>query len=309
MPTDAVRPVRDPVSPPDQGVRDPGVLDPAVRASAVRALDWFTRPPATSEDDGRFLGGELNLCFNALDRHVIRGLADEPALRWTGENAQTFSYAHVLQQVAQLGGALRELGVQTGDRVLSQLSDPIRAVFALLAGARVGAAGVLLSRGTADVDLVARLDETTPTVVIGTPATIGALDRAEHRPDWSIVDHGAQPTPPPGSDDRQLALAWLMKPGSFEPAACVEVPSATVVTILADGPREHGPYGVALTAALGADELGVGQVVRVEDSLSSRSSQDRLWSGLLAGATVELGPTTPHGTRHPPRRRCTLCVP
>ena len=47
-------------------------------------IDWIHRPRdsgADGADPGTDPGGTLNLCFNALDRHVVRGLADEVALR------------------------------------------------------------------------------------------------------------------------------------------------------------------------------------------------------------------------------------
>ena len=94
--------------------------DPVARwAAQAKRIDWFTRPEVRADgSDVRLLGGTVNLCFNALDRHVIRGRADELALV---TDRRTYSYAQLLEQVAQLGGGLRELGVQVGDRVLVAL--------------------------------------------------------------------------------------------------------------------------------------------------------------------------------------------
>ena len=84
----------------------------------------------------------LNTCYNALDRHVIAGRADEPALIFhsaiTGER-RTYSYARLLDEVARFGGALRELGVGPGDRVVVYLPMVAEAAIAMLACARIGA--------------------------------------------------------------------------------------------------------------------------------------------------------------------------
>ena len=64
----------------------------------------------------------LNTCFNALDRHVIRGAADRPALIHDSADdrrAQTYTYAELLTEVAAFAGALRAMGVDKGDRVIS----------------------------------------------------------------------------------------------------------------------------------------------------------------------------------------------
>src|SRR6186997_1508351 len=93
------------------------------------AVSWF-RGPRGILDSSRapiyrwFPDATLNTCYNALDRHVIAGRADQPALIFhsaiTGER-RTYSYAQLLDQVARLGGALRELGVVAGDRVVIYL--------------------------------------------------------------------------------------------------------------------------------------------------------------------------------------------
>ena len=86
-------------------------------------------------------GGTLNLCFNALDRHVVRGLADEVALRvervTAGRTEHTF--ARLLEDVAAFGGVLRAFGVGPGERVLSRLPMGLDGLVAALASARVGA--------------------------------------------------------------------------------------------------------------------------------------------------------------------------
>jgi propionyl-CoA synthetase len=68
-----------------------------------------------------FDGGEISTCFNCVDRHVLAGNGDKPAIYWdspvTGSK-QTLTYAQLLDEVEVTAGALRDEGVQKGDVVL-----------------------------------------------------------------------------------------------------------------------------------------------------------------------------------------------
>ncbi|CUR59763.1 hypothetical protein NOCA2680013 [metagenome] len=91
-------------------------------------LTWFRRPSADQP-------GTLNACYNAVDRHVVSGLADHPAI--TGSS--TLDFAALLEQVAALAGALQALGVEQGHLVRVLLDDPVERVLAWLACERLGA--------------------------------------------------------------------------------------------------------------------------------------------------------------------------
>jgi hypothetical protein len=109
-------------------------------------IDWIHRP-----GDGE---GTLNLCFNALDRHVVHGRADVVAL--AGERPMT--YARLLEEVAAFGGVLRAFGVQLGDTVTSGLTGPDGLVV-LLACLRAGATLVIDNSAAVtmpDADVVRR---------------------------------------------------------------------------------------------------------------------------------------------------------
>jgi hypothetical protein len=86
--------------------------------------------------------GQLNTCFNALDRHVQAGHGDaaRAGLRQPGHrHVRTFTYAELLDEVARFAGALRGLGVGKGDRVVIYMPMVPEAVVAMLACARLGA--------------------------------------------------------------------------------------------------------------------------------------------------------------------------
>src|ERR1035437_4700035 len=114
---------------------------------AARGIDWITAPRKVMDDSRPpffrwFQGGQLNTCYNALDRHVIAGRGDQPALHYdspvTG-TSRTLTYAQLLDQVSRFGGALRALGVDKGDRVVIYMPMVPEAVVAMLACARIGA--------------------------------------------------------------------------------------------------------------------------------------------------------------------------
>ncbi|MDX6373773.1 MAG: acetyl-CoA synthetase [Nocardioidaceae bacterium] len=100
------------------------------------ALEW--EPPFAQW----FVGGELNVAANCVDRHVEAGNGDRVALYWEGEpegDRRVITYAELLVEVCKAANALTELGVQAGDRVMIYLPMIPEAVIAMLACARIGA--------------------------------------------------------------------------------------------------------------------------------------------------------------------------
>ena len=114
-------------------------------AEAARAVHWFrpfdevfrAEPPSFRW----FVGGETNLCYSALDRHVAGGRAGRAALIYANERGErrAFTYAQLLHGVRRIAAALRAAGVRRGDRVTVYLPVSPEGVMTLLACARVGA--------------------------------------------------------------------------------------------------------------------------------------------------------------------------
>jgi acetyl-CoA synthetase len=100
------------------------------------ALDWSNPPFAKW-----FVGGELNVSYNCLDRHVEGGRGDRIAIHWEGEpgDTRTLTYADLHRSVCQAANALTELGIRAGDRVTIYLPMIPETVVAMLACARIGA--------------------------------------------------------------------------------------------------------------------------------------------------------------------------
>ena len=131
---------------------------------AADAIDW-DEPPARILDDSRapfyrwFTGGRLNTAYNALDRHVERGRADQPALIYdspaTGTK-RTYTYSELRDEVALFAGALRTSGVERGDRVILYMPMVPEALISMLACARLGAVHSVVFGGFASGELATR---------------------------------------------------------------------------------------------------------------------------------------------------------
>lgn len=141
---------------------------------AAERLDWDTAPQTAleqrSETEWRwFPDGTLNVCANALDRHIDAGRGDTIALiadsAMTGTQ-QRISYLELRDRVATFAGALRSLGVEKGDRVLIYCPMTPEAVVAMLACARLGAIHSVVFGGFAANELATRIEDAKPSVIV-----------------------------------------------------------------------------------------------------------------------------------------------
>ncbi len=143
-------------------------------AAAAAAIDWH-RPFDRVLDESRapfyrwFPGGELNTCWNAVDRHVAAGRGLQRALIYDSPVTGTireYTYGELLDEVARLAGALLQLGVGVGDRVLVYMPMVPEAVFAMLACARIGAIHSVVFGGFAPKELAKRIDDARPVAIL-----------------------------------------------------------------------------------------------------------------------------------------------
>lgn len=116
-----------------------------------------------------FVGGELNACYNALDRHVHAGNGEKAAL--IHDSPQTSSirkvtYNELLEKTSLLAGALAEIGVRKGDRVIIYMPLIPETVIAILATARLGAIHSVVFGGFAASELASRINHAEPKVII-----------------------------------------------------------------------------------------------------------------------------------------------
>ncbi|WP_131106154.1 acetate--CoA ligase [Ornithinimicrobium sufpigmenti] len=129
-----------------------------------QVLDWSEAPFAKW-----FLGGRLNACVNAVDRHVEAGHGDRVAIHWVGEpegETRDITYAELHQLVQRAANALADLGVGEGDTVAIYLPMIPEAAIAMLACARLGAPHSVVFGGFSAEALHSRIDDAGAKVVI-----------------------------------------------------------------------------------------------------------------------------------------------
>jgi len=115
-----------------------------------------------------FLGGQLNVAYNCLDRHVEAGRGDKVAFYWEGEpgDSRVLTYADLLDEVQRFANALKGLGVARGDRVNIYLPMIPEAAIAMLACARIGAAHSVVFGGFSAQSLSDRINDAEAKVLI-----------------------------------------------------------------------------------------------------------------------------------------------
>ena len=114
---------------------------------AAKLVHW-SKEPTTILDDSKppflqwFADGETNACYNALDRHVADGRAEQDALIYDSPVTDTklrFSYRELLERVSKFAGALRAEGIAQGARVIIYMPMVPEAAIPLLPCTRIGA--------------------------------------------------------------------------------------------------------------------------------------------------------------------------
>src|SRR5947207_5945473 len=100
-----------------------------------KVLDW--QPPFAKW----FVGGQLNISYNCLDRHLSTWRKNKAALIWEGEpgDTRTWTYQQLHREVCKFANVLKHLGIQTGDRVAIYMGMVPELAVAMLACARIGA--------------------------------------------------------------------------------------------------------------------------------------------------------------------------
>src|SRR3954468_10689209 len=124
----------------------------------------YSRPPFARW----FVGGETNLCHNAIDRHLA-ARAGQPALVWIStevNQTRSFSYRELHAEVNRVAAMLRSLGVKRGERVIIYMPMIPEAAFAILACARLGAVHSVVFGGFAAASLAARIDDAKPALML-----------------------------------------------------------------------------------------------------------------------------------------------
>jgi acetyl-CoA synthetase len=139
---------------------------------ARERLDWDEPFTTTLEWDlpfaKWFADGKLNVAYNCVDRHVRNGLGDKVAYHWIGEpgDTRTITYADLHREVQKAANALKELGVDTGDRVAIYMPMIPELPIAMLACARIGAPHTVVFAGFSAEALGGRINDAQAKLVI-----------------------------------------------------------------------------------------------------------------------------------------------
>jgi len=115
-----------------------------------------------------FVGGQLNVSENCLDRHVVAGGGDKIAYYWEGEpgDRRVITYRELLEEVGRFANALKALGVRKGDRVCIYLGMVPELPVAMLACARIGASHSVVFGGFSAEALRDRINDAEAKVLV-----------------------------------------------------------------------------------------------------------------------------------------------
>src|SRR6202158_1507399 len=140
---------------------------------AARDIDWIEPAkkifdPAMGPYGRWFAGAVVNTCYNALDRQVAGGRADQVALIHDSPLAGSvtkFTYTQMLHEVKSLAAVMADFGAVKGDRVILYMPMVPEAVIAMLACARIGAVHSVVFGGFAAKELATRIEDAKPKLI------------------------------------------------------------------------------------------------------------------------------------------------
>jgi len=229
---------------------------------AAAGIDWTRRWDRVLDDANPpyyrwFAGGELNTCYNALDRHVENGRGEQTALIYdspvTGQ-IRYFSYAELLDVVARTAGMIAAAGITKGDRVLIYMPMVPEAAIAMLACARIGAVHSVVFGGFASNELAKRIDDAKPKLVLTASCGIEVdkvisykplLDGALKAANWKDVRVILLQRPEVSAElDPAREADWTEALGAAPAVDCVPVAATDPLYILYTSGTTGVPKGI-----------------------------------------------------------------
>jgi len=294
-------------------------------AAAAEDIHWDQRWERVFDDSRKpfyrwFAGGVLNTCYNALDLHIDRGRGKQSALIYDSPVTGTiriYTYLELRDEVARFAGALRQLGIEKGDRVIIYMPMVPEAIIAMLACARLGAVHSVVFGGFASKELASRIDDAKPKLILSAscgieanrvipykPLLNQAIDLARHKPRWCLILQRSQEQAPlvRGRD-----LDWQEVQANATPVDCVPVAATDPLYILYTSGttgvpkgvvRDNGGHAVAVKWSMeNLYGVGAGEVMWAASDIGWQVGHSYIVYGpLLKGATTVLYEGKPVGT-------------
>jgi propionyl-CoA synthetase len=291
---------------------------------AAEAIDWSKAPSRALDGSNPpfyrwFPDGELNVCHNALDRHIDAGRGEQAALIYdspvTGTQ-RTYTYMQLRDEVARFAGVLAGLGVGHGDRVVIYMPMVPEAAIAMLACARIGAVHSVVFGGFAPKELAVRIDDAAPSVIVSAscgiegkrvleykPLLDKAIELAAHKPSSMVILQRPQAEASLGEQD----VDWAEAMESAQPVDCVPVKSTDPLYILYTSGttgkpkgvvRDSGGYAVALRWSMpNVYDVDTGEAMFTASDVGWVVGHSYIvYAPLLTGATTVLYEGKPVGT-------------
>lgn len=231
-------------------------------ANLADDIHWYKRWDTTLDESEApiyrwYAGGVTNTCYNALDRHVENGRADQLALIYdspiTGSQRK-FTYRELRDEVAKLAGVITSMGVEKGDRVIIYMPMVPEAAMAMLACARIGAIHSVVFGGFAANELATRIDDAKPKLIMSAscgieptrivaykPLMDAAIELADHKVEKTLILQRPQ-HPCDRIEGRDFDWGEMM--ANADPAPCTPVNATDPCYILYTSGTTGQPKGV-----------------------------------------------------------------
>ena len=230
--------------------------------TAADAIDWVKKPSKALFSDKAplyewFCDSEVNTCYNAIDRHVLNGRANQKAIIYDSPVTDTkysITYSELHEKVATLAGALLAKGISKGDRVIIYMPMVPEGLISMLACARIGAIHSVVFGGFASNELAVRIDDAKPKAILAAscgiepnriveykPLIDAAIKLADHEPQTVVILQRTQCTADliDGRD-----YDWVEFQKTAEQAECVPVEGNHPAYLLYTSGTTGAPKGV-----------------------------------------------------------------